>query len=388
MSKWKMVKLGDVCKFINGDRGKNYPSGKDIVENGIPFINAGHLVNNEISFSSMNYITEDKYNQLGSGKIQKGDFLYCLRGSLGKHAIVENLEKGAVASSLVILRPTNIDVHYLSYCMDSPSISTQLQQTNNGSSQPNLSANSVKQYIVPLPPLEEQKRIADILDKASNLIDLRKQQLEKMDLLIKSKFIDMFGDPVTNPKEWEVKKIGELTNVFTGATPNKSIDEYYCGNIPWVKTGEISKEYIWEAEERITKKALKETNCKIFPINTIMVAMYGQGKTRGQAGLLKIEASTNQACAAIVPNESYCTEYLFKLIQLSYETLRSLGRGGNQPNLNLSMIKEFLVMCPPVELQNQFAEFVEQVEKQKAVMQQSLEKMETNYKALMQEYFG
>ena len=119
-----------------------------------------------------------------------------------------------------------------------------------------------------------------------------------------------------------------------------------------------------------------------------MVAMYGQGKTRGQAGLLKIEASTNQACAAIVPNESYCTEYLFKLIQLSYETLRSLGRGGNQPNLNLSMIKEFLVMCPPVELQNQFAEFVEQVEKQKAVMQQSLEKMETNYKALMQEYFG
>jgi len=388
MSKWKTVKLGDVCKFINGDRGKNYPSGKDIVENGIPFINAGHLVNNEISFSSMNYITEDKYNQLGSGKIQKGDFLYCLRGSLGKHAIVENLEKGAVASSLVILRPTNIDVHYLSYCMDSPSISTQLQQANNGSSQPNLSANSVKQYIVPLPPLEEQKRIADILDKASNLIDLRKQQLEKMDLLIKSKFIDMFGDPVTNPKEWEVKKIGELTNVFTGATPNKSIDEYYCGNIPWVKTGEISKEYIWEAEERITKKALKETNCKIFPINTIMVAMYGQGKTRGQAGLLKIEASTNQACAAIVPNESYCTEYLFKLIQLSYETLRSLGRGGNQPNLNLSMIKEFLVMCPPVELQNQFAEFVEQVEKQKAVMQQSLEKMETNYKALMQEYFG
>ena len=388
MSKWKMVKLGDVCKFINGDRGKNYPSGKDIVENGIPFINAGHLVNNEISFSSMNYITEDKYNQLGSGKIQKGDFLYCLRGSLGKHAIVENLEKGAVASSLVILRPTNIDVHYLSYCMDSPSISTQLQQANNGSSQPNLSANSVKQYIVPLPPLEEQKRIADILDKASNLIDLRKQQLEKMDLLIKSKFIDMFGDPVTNPKEWEVKKIGELTNVFTGETPNKSIDEYYCGNIPWVKTGEISKEYIWEAEERITKKALKETNCKIFPINTIMVAMYGQGKTRGQAGLLKIEASTNQACAAIVPNESYCTEYLFKLIQLSYETLRSLGRGGNQPNLNLSMIKEFLIMCPPVELQNQFAEFVEQVEKQKAVMQQSLEKMETNYKALMQEYFG
>ena len=364
MSKWKMVKIKEVCEKASSNIAQ-----KDICENdgAYPIYGASGFIK-----------TVDFY-------VQEEEYIGIVKDGAGVGRVMVLPAKSSVTGTIqYIISNEKVLVRYLANVLTN----LELGKFSSGATIPHIYFKNYENIEIPLPPLEEQKRIADILDKATNLIDLRKQQLEKMDSLIKSKFIYMFGDPVTNPKGWDVKKIGELTNVFTGATPNKSIDEYYCGNIPWVKTGEISKEYIWEAEERITKKALKETNCKIFPINTIMVAMYGQGKTRGQAGLLKIEASTNQACAAIVPNESYCTEYLFKLIQLSYETLRSLGRGGNQPNLNLSMIKEFLVMCPPVELQNQFAEFVEQVEKQKAVMQQSLEKMETNYKALMQEYFG
>ena len=387
MSKWETVKLGEVCKKIT-DGSHNPPSG--VEQSQYLMLSSKNVENGRITLVEPRYLSkEDFIFENKRTEIEADDILLTIVGTIGRVALVpKELKYLTLQRSVAVLKPEkkHIISKYLMYVLQS--MEKGLNQEARGVAQKGIYLSQVNKLEIPLPPLEEQKRIADILDKASKLTDLRKQQLEKMDLLIKSKFIDMFGDPVTNPKEWEVKKIGELTNVFTGATPNKSIDEYYCGNIPWVKTGEISKEYIWEAEERITKKALKETNCKIFPINTIMVAMYGQGKTRGQAGLLKIEASTNQACAAIVPNESYCTEYLFKLIQLSYETLRSLGRGGNQPNLNLSMIKEFLVMCPPVELQNQFAEFVEQVEKQKAVMQQSLEKMETNYKALMQEYFG
>lgn len=386
MSKWKTVKLGDICKFINGDRGKNYPSGKDIVENGIPFINAGHLVSNAISFSDMNYITEEKYNQLGSGKIQKGDFLYCLRGSLGKHAIVENIEKGAVASSLVILRPTNIDVHYLSYCMDSPSISTQLQQANNGSSQPNLSANSVKQYIVPLPPLEEQKRIADILDKASNLIDLRKQQLEKMDLLIKSKFIDMFGDPVTNPKGWDVKQLAELGSWNSGGTPSRVNATYFEGDIEWYSAGELNDLFLKKSNERITNEALKESAAKLFEAGSLLIGMYDTAAFK--MGILTKNASSNQACANIKPNKKTNVLWLYFNLLLMKKHFLQNRRGIRQKNLNLGMIKGFYVPVPPTVLQSEFAEFVEQVEKQKAVMQQSLEKMETNYNALMQEYFG
>ena len=376
MSKWEKIRLEEAC-ILNMGQSPDSASYNEEGE-GLPFYQGN------ADFGDLH--PKARYYCSKPAKIaHENDVLISVRAPIG--AVNIATEECCIGRGLAALTPLHhLDYKYLYYVIKNKNVELNLKGT--GSTFTAINRKSLAETMINFPPLEEQKRIADILDKASNLIDLRKQQLEKMDLLIKSKFIDMFGDPVTNPKEWEVKKIGELTNVFTGATPNKSIDEYYCGNIPWVKTGEISKEYIWEAEERITKKALKETNCKIFPINTIMVAMYGQGKTRGQAGLLKIEASTNQACAAIVPNESYCTEYLFKLIQLSYETLRSLGRGGNQPNLNLSMIKEFLVMCPPVELQNQFAEFVEQVEKQKAVMQQSLEKMETNYKALMQEYFG
>ena len=127
----KYVKLGDVCEFINGDRGKNYPSSKDFVDKGIPFINAGHIQNNDISFENMNYISKEKFNKLGSGKVKKNDILYCLRGSLGKNAIV-NIEEGAIASSLVILRSktVDIDVNYLIKYLNSNSIIVQKHLNN------------------------------------------------------------------------------------------------------------------------------------------------------------------------------------------------------------------------------------------------------------------
>ena len=377
MSKWKTVKLRKICEIVTGSTPSTLK--QEYWDGSFYWVTPAEISDGDYYIErTQRKLTEAGITSAGLRIMPVGTVLLSSRAPIGKVAITA-VEMACNQGFKNFVCGEKIHNRFLYYFLKNNK--HYLNSLGRGATFKEISKSIVCEIEIPLPPLEEQKHIADILDKATNLIDLRKQQLEKMDSLIKSKFIYMFGDPVTNPKGWDVKKIGELTNVFTGATPNKSIDEYYCGNIPWVKTGEISKEYIWEAEERITKKALKETNCKIFPINTIMVAMYGQGKTRGQAGLLKIEASTNQACAAIVPNESYCTEYLFKLIQLSYETLRSLGRGGNQPNLNLSMIKEFLVMCPPVELQNQFAEFVEQVEKQKAVMQQSLEKMETNYKA-------
>jgi len=176
----------------------------------------------------------------------------------------------------------------------------------------------------------------------------------------------MFGDPTLNPMSWGVKNIGMLTKVMTGATPNRSINEYYSdGTIPWIKTGEISKGMIYGAEEYITELALAETNCKILPIDTVMVAMYGVGKTRGESGILKINATTNQACAAILPSKCFNTIYMHQYLQLQYETLRSLGHGTQQTNLNLNIVKAFPIMIPPLELQNRFADFVKQVDKSK-----------------------
>ena len=174
----RYVNLEEVCVFINGDRGKNYPSADKISKdsNGIPFINAGLLINNTVDWDNMNYISEEAYNKLGSGKIQKEDILYCLRGSLGKHSIIDFDGKGAIASSLVILRAdqSKIQPNFLLIQLSMDEIIRQQNQANNGSSQPNLSASSVKKYRIKLPSIELQNKFVDIVKQ----IDKQKFEIE------------------------------------------------------------------------------------------------------------------------------------------------------------------------------------------------------------------
>ena len=174
----RYVNLEDVCIFINGDRGKNYPSADKISKNsnGIPFINAGLLTNNTVDWENMNYISEETYNKLRAGKIQKDDILYCLRGSLGKHAIIDFDNKGAIASSLVILRANQnkIQPNFLLIQLGMDEIIKQQNQANNGSSQPNLSASSVKKYKIKLPDIEMQNKFVSIVKQ----IDKQKFEIE------------------------------------------------------------------------------------------------------------------------------------------------------------------------------------------------------------------
>ena len=158
------ARLADTCKLINGDRGKNYPSSIDRVESGIPFINAGNLNGKNIDFSGMEYITEEKYSTLKTGKVQKGDILYCLRGSLGKIGLVD-FDEGLIASSLVIIRcdQNKLLPDFLLCALGSNEVKQQLLKANNGSSQPNLSAASVKEYKVTCPSINEQKEFSEFI---------------------------------------------------------------------------------------------------------------------------------------------------------------------------------------------------------------------------------
>lgn len=188
------VRLGSVCQMINGDRGKNYPSGEDFVPMGVPFVNAGHLHEGRVDFSSMNYITEEKYALLSQGKMRKNDILYCLRGSLGKHGLVD-FERGAVASSLVILRcnEQRILPQFLFYAIETPEIEKQLKAANNGSSQPNLSAASVKAYNIKLPSINKQTEFAAFVAEVDKSKLEVKQSLEKLETLKKSLMQQYFG---------------------------------------------------------------------------------------------------------------------------------------------------------------------------------------------------
>ena len=398
-----MARLGDLCCFINGDRGKNYPSQAEISSDGeIPFINAGHIVGGKLDFSDMNYISEEKYNQLNSGKIQENDILYCLRGSLGKKAIVKDIPKGAIASSLVIIRPDiqRLNSDYLFYALESPTVQEQMMQANNGSSQPNLSAKSVSDYTFNLPDIKEQLVIVSKLAKVNELIAMRKEQLAKLDQLVKSRFIELFGDPETNPFKWSISKLSEFCDLQNGYAfksqdyldnstvlncrmsnirPDGGFDaEYhpkYLPDIFWEKY----KEYRLVDGDVIIAMTDMASDPKILGVPTIV-------RTNGKKFLL------NQRVGKLTFYDNTTINNVYLMFVLSQKHIRqqlvkSAG-GSTQINVGKPAVLAVEFFVPPMELQSQFAAFVEQTDKSKLTIQQSLDKLELLKKSLMQQYFG
>ncbi|MBD2429541.1 restriction endonuclease subunit S [Phormidium sp. FACHB-1136] len=351
---------------------------RDIDEN-------GNFRGNFESFVDSNY-----YEKYSKKKLRAGDtiILNAAHNSdyVGsKNAFISPDLDGVVATGeWLIVRVDSAHPAYINHFLKSPPGRKKLKSCVKGI---HLYPKDVERIKIPLPPLDDQKRIAYLLSKVEGLIAQRKQHLQHLDDLLKSVFLEMFGDPVRNEKGWEKNIIGSFARVGTGATPSRQkIDEYYNGDIPWVKTTEVKNEKIISTEEHITRKAVKETNCTIYQSHTILLAMYGQGKTRGQVGYLNIAAATNQACAAILPS-THNQVFIYEQLKLLYRSIRALGRGGNQENLNLALVKNISLLLPPIELQNQFSTIVEKVECIKTRYQASLADLENLYGALSQKAF-
>ena len=256
-----------------------------------------------------------------------------------------------------------------------------------GAAQRNLDVNSFRNLIITIPPLSTQQSIVSELDRINELIRLKKEQLKDYDKLAQSIFYEMFGDPVVNEKGWGIKKLGNFCEIGTGSTPSRKNKEYYEGSISWVKSTEVSNCVIDSTEEHISEIAIAETNCTIYPKGTILIAMYGQGKTRGQIAILNIEATTNQAVAAILPSELCDKLFLYYCLHLMYENIRSMARGGNQANLNLAIVRSINIILPPLPLQQTFAQRIELIEQQKAEIQNTIADLETLLASRMQYWF-
>ena len=177
--------------------------------------------------------------------------------------------------------------------------------------------------------------------------------------------------------EWEKRKIDDISDVTSGGTPSRSIDDYWGGGIPWVSTSQINFNEIFYSNEYISQKGLDNSSAKLFPIDTILIAMYGQGKTRGKIAILKIEATTNQACAALIPYKSINSSYLFHYLSGKYEVLRRLSNDGGQKNLSGGLIKKLVIYFSHKKEQQKIAKFlsavdskIEQLAKKKALLEQ------------------
>ena len=224
---------------------------------------------------------------------------------------------------------------------------------------------NLTEALIELPKIEDQRTIVDILNKSKRILSYHQQQLQKLDDLVKARFVEMFGG-IHDSSLYPYVPVKELTHVISGGTPSRDVLEYWRdGTIPWVKTTELQNKIITEVDEHITSKGLAASSAKIVPPNTTLIAMYGQGKTRGMTGYLGISASTNQACACILPSPEINSVYIWKYFELSYDKLRNMAKGGNQPNLNGNMIKNFPVLVPPIKRQEEYVQFVNQVDKSK-----------------------
>ena len=247
---------------------------------------------------------------------------------------------------------------------------------------------NLTEALIELPKIEDQRTIVDILNKSKRILSYHQQQLQKLDDLVKARFVEMFGG-IHDSSLYPYVPVKELTHVISGGTPSRDVLEYWRdGTIPWVKTTELQNKIITKVDEHITSKGLAASSAKIVPPNTTLIAMYGQGKTRGMTGYLGISASTNQACACILPSPEINSVYIWKYFELSYDKLRNMAKGGNQPNLNGNMIKNFPVLVPPIKRQEEYVQFVNQVDKSKVAVQKSLDEAQLLFDSLMQHYFG
>jgi len=310
---WEIKKLGDVCSFENGDRGTNYPSRSARTSQGIPFINAGHLTDDGIDIGRMNYISRERFDLLSNGKIRSGDILFCLRGSLGKCASVGDLCEGAIASSLVIVRPREsvLDAYVMDY-FRSDICSRMIAQFKNGAAQPNLSANSLGSFTIPVPPLPEQKRIVGILDEAFDGIATAKANAEKnlqnARALFESHLHAVFSQRCERSAE---RPLGEICRFSSGGTPSKTESRYWNGSTPWISGRDMKSTRLSDAALHISQEALAESSTRMAPAGALLTLVRGMGLAHGaQIAELMVPCAFNQDIRAIHPERNIASRFL------------------------------------------------------------------------------
>lgn len=277
-----------------------------------------------------------------------------------------------------------LDPEYLFLLFKTETFNKIIRENTTGSVRQNLLFSTLAELDIPLPPLSSQKKLVedfhslvqlsitqkdralDLTEKAStylnSLFGIKFNQREKPDklLIVRFKDISQWGfNFIKDTSQWDLEpkypqyKISQLCKVSSGGTPNTSMPTYYNGDIPWVKTTEVVNEIIKDTEQKITRLGLENSSAKMYPAGSLIVAMYGQGITRGRTAKLGIDAATNQACAVLfdINNEIVLTDFLWIYLINEYERLRELASGNNQPNLNARMILNYKIQVPPQDIQ-------------------------------------
>ena len=378
---WEWKTLSDI---FNIERGGSPRPIKDYItydEDGINWIKISDATKGDGKYIES---TEQKIKPSGlknTRLVVDGDFIMSNSMSFGKPYIVKT--KGAIHDGWLLMREKieKTDKDFFYYLLSSNYMYEQFSSKASGTTVKNLNIDMVKTTNIPLPPFEEQKRIVVNLDnlfaKIDKAIALHQKNIDEADIFMASVLNDVFAEL---EEKYKKRTIGSFSKVGTGATPLKNRNDFYeNGNINWITSKATNDDYVYESEQLITEIALNECRLKINPIGTIIVSLYGQGKTRGQVSELMIESSTNQALATIIvdENESINT-YLKYFLKKSYFDIREKASGGTQPNLNLSIIKNIELSLPPLQIQQKVVAYLDEISnKMEKIKQIQKEKMQS-----------
>ena len=375
------VRLGDIATVVT--KGTTPTTmGFQFEDGGINFVKI-ESISEDGTFlkEKFSHISDECNVQMRRSQLQENDILFSIAGAIGRSAIVtKEILPANTNQALAIIRVPKgkIDYNYLLYALSSSAINQQATQHQQGVAQLNISLKNVSDFLLPIYTEAMQKRIVHNLKKIDKLISLRKQQLAKLDELVKARFVEMFGDFKNNSKNWPIVKFDELAKIDGNMTtdyekyadyPHIGIDsiEKETGELKGYRTvkedGVVSGKYIFTPQHIIYSKIRPNLNKVALPADAYPI--------------LPNPKNCNRIFLALAMRSDYFLDYI---LQFSART--------NLPKVNRKEIAGFSMPLPPLSLQNDFATFVERVDQQKQTIQQSLEKLELMKKALMQEYFG
>lgn len=379
------IPLKDLCSIDITDGTHKTPTYAD---SGYIFLSSKNVTSGEIDWDNVMYIPEELHKELYQRLApQKDDILLAKNGTTGVAALVDREEIFDIYVSLALIRPdkNKIIPKYLLYAINSESSKRYFNSHLKGVGVPNLHLTHIRETPISVPDFHTQEEIIKRLDKVSDLIAKRRQQLEKLDLLVKARFVEMFGDFRINSMKWQIASFDEIATIDGNMTtdyqkyadyPHIGIDsiEKDTGELKGYRTvaedGVISGKYIFTPKHIIYSKIRPNLNKVALPDF--------EGVCSADAyPILPIDNKCNRIFLAYNMRSPYFLEYILQFCNRT-----------NLPKVNRKEVCGFKTPLPPLELQNQFSDFVERTEKTKTGIKESLEKLETLKKALMQKYFG
>lgn len=390
---FKLVRCADIIDVRDG----THDSPK-YQNQGYPLITSKNINNNKIDFSTVNFISEEDYNKINSrSQVDNGDILMPMIGTVGNPVLVDTKQKFAI-KNVALFKLSNNEVvmgKYFYYLLCSDIVKKQLEKSKRGGTQNFVSLKNLRDLRIPIVELNKQEKIVTILDKSYELIKIRKKQLELLNELVKSRFVEMFGDPVKNVMQWEKILCKEATlKIGSGATPKGGNSSYKDEGISLIRSMNVYNNNFVENNLAYIddEQAEKLKNVEVKR-NDVLLNITGASVARCCIVPPKyIPARVNQH-VSILRCEDTKILPIFLCYQFTNENYQRLlweiasNSGATREAITKQQIENLEVIIPPIELQNQFADFVTKVDKLKFEMERSLKKLEDNFNSLMQKAF-